>query len=172
MRLPSFRSLRLFPVLGSVLLATACSASGGGTLIPLAPTGSCSAGASANAAATRQPQITLGFRASSPLTQPDQLVTFDGTFQDRCAGVTLSGAGTLHQRPAPPAGPASDAPCLVGTLPYGSNQASGTFDLIVCDLGTLVSLDGDFLEIDVQSGPYAGYSVQGIIEQGNLILRP
>src|ERR671937_2611675 len=100
MRLPSFRSLVVFPVLGSVLLATGCSASGGGSLTPDATSTPCSASTPATGAPTQRPDITFGFNATS--STADLLTTFSGTFTDTCAGVRLTGSGKLNPVPAPP----------------------------------------------------------------------
>jgi hypothetical protein len=155
-----------------VLLATGCSANGGGTLSPLAPTAACADRTSASGAATQRPQITFGFYATSTVAQPDVLATFDGTFMDGCAGVTLHGVGGLEARPAPPEAPAGHGLCAAGTVPYDSTAPGSTFDLIVCAAGTLSPLvDGDFVEINVNSGPYAGYSVIGVVQHGSLVVK-
>ena len=169
---PSIRSLVVFPVLATVLLATGCSASGGGTISPLT-----SAPCAPGAMTTRLSSTpTFGFRAT---LDPTTLVsTFSGNFTDTCAGVTLTGTGRLQPAPAPPDAPPTIGGCLAGLPSYTSldprKKGSGTFELIACDTGLQASpgqsTDGDLVEIAVFDGPYAGYGFSGVIQHGNIVV--
>ncbi len=181
MRLPSFRSLTLVPVLGSVLLATACSASGGGTLTAESSSNPCTVSASGTGAVGR-PDITFGFHATSELTSGDLVSTFDGTFADACAEVRFLGQGNLKTVSAPPE-LANATGCLGGLPNYTSGiptkPGTGHFLLLVCSFGKPSAagpnVGGDFVEIAVVDGPFADgvttpYSVIGTVQHGNLVV--
>src|SRR5437868_293874 len=113
----SMKSLITLPAMASVLLLTACQASGGGTL-PSA--GTCSVGAQTGA--------TFGFNAFQSVNSSD--ITFAGNLTDRCAGVMLKSSGKMTpiappefvQTATPPSAPPDPQfnACLGGTATYDS----------------------------------------------------
>jgi hypothetical protein len=177
MRKPSFRSLVLFPILGSVILATGCSASGGGTIAPDASSTPCSAN---GPAAAKRPDITFGFQSATTL---DLLTTFNGTFTDSCTGIRLTGSGKLNPVPAPREAPAGVGGCMGGIAFASSGNPNktanvDTFVLTACDLGkqatgtlpTGDTITGDYLMIQVIDGPHAGYFASGTVDKGNIVV--
>lgn len=101
--------------------------------------------------------------------------TFSGSYHDPqgmvatgVVEVDLKGTGVVREGP-PGAG---GAPCLLGTPTYKSQNrqlpGSGTLDLLVCDLGEPGVGSGDFISIQVLTGPYAGYGNAGVLEGGNI----
>jgi hypothetical protein len=181
--MPSFRSLVVFPVLGSVLLATGCSATGGGAFTPDAFSTPCSASTQTAGAATRRPDVSFGFIAT---TTGDLLTTFNGTVVDPCAGVRLTGGGKLDPVVTPPKAPPNVGGCMGGLASYTvGNQNSkagsgGIFLLTVCDVGNLSAIvqpvtgetvNGDYVFVEVIDGPYAGYLASGTVTSGNILVR-
>jgi hypothetical protein len=177
----SMKSLIALPAMASVLLLTACQASGGGTL-PSA--GSCSVGAQTGA--------TFGFNAFQVPNSND--ITFAGNLTDRCAGVMLKSSGKMTPI-APPdfardymPGGAQFNVCLIGTATYDSvnpsKPGSGTMNLVVCDGNSLGATPsgGDLVMISmppnslaflfpgladaIDTGPYSDYSNAGILTVG------
>ena len=160
-----------------VLVLTGCQANGGGTLT--SPDASCAR------------PVSFGFVFSVPTFGADG--TFAGSFHDPCAvvgsinGVSFNGAGAMTQRTAPPQAPQLFGGCMVGLPSYESsdpaNPGSGVLSLIVCDSanafgqtagaarGNVQNTDGDFVDIQVMSGPYATYRFTGTVAHGNVTLR-
>ena len=114
-------------------------------------------------------------------------MTFSGSYHDP-QGQTVSGVvdvafkGTGVVRPCKAGDPAcAKAPanakggCLAGVLPYQSQNpklpGDGSFFLFVCDLdGNGASMDGDLIFLQVDTGPYAGYTNMGN-PQGNITVK-
>jgi hypothetical protein len=63
-------------------------------------------------------------------------------------------------------------PCATWTVDYVStsadNPGSGTAQVVICDNGKAGPTNDDSLSIQIQSGPYAGYSNSGTLAGGNL----
>ena len=112
--------------------------------------------------------------------------TLSGSYHDP-QGQTASGVvdvafkGTGVLRPCKAGDPAcGHAPptkggCLAGELPYQSQNpkfpGDGLFFLLVCDLdGNGPGVDGDFVFLTVDTGPYTGYRNLGN-PQGNITVR-
>jgi hypothetical protein len=113
--------------------------------------------------------------------------TLSGSYHDP-QGQTASGVvdvafkGTGVLRPCKAGDPAcTKAPanakggCLAGVLPYQSQNpklpGDGSFFLFVCDLdGNGASMDGDLIFLQVDTGPYAGYTNMGN-PQGNITVK-
>lgn len=104
----------------------------------------------------------------------------NGTYGDQSVGVKLKFDGGIIAGPEfcainPQACdnlPVDLNQCMGGEVFYTSQDkkqpGSGSLLLIACDLGEPGRLSGDFLAIDVESGPYDGYSNEGTIQGGNL----
>jgi hypothetical protein len=185
MRTLSFRSVVILPALASILLATACTTSGGGTLAS-STSSPCAAGATTQGPSTAG---IFGFSATSSIdvvTGAPQF-TFNGTFTDACAGVKLVSAGRLNPAPAPPEAPSAVGGCLFGMPSYTSQDprhpGTGTLALFVCDTGNQTgaanqlvpgtgSGGGDFLELAVIDGPFAKYSISSTLQNGNIVVLP
>jgi hypothetical protein len=180
MRRPSFRYVVMFPALASVLLATACSASGGGKLAPYV-WASCTPGRTTSGPSTLP---IFGFHATATFSQA-WVSSFDGNFTDACSQVAFTGSGKLNPVPVPPEMPQYAGGCMGGMPSYTSkdsrHQGTGTFLLITCDLnsrlaptggGALAGSSGDYMMINVLSGPYMGYSVVGTVQDGNILVKP
>jgi hypothetical protein len=161
-----------------VILATGCSASGGGTFTRDASSTPCSASGPAGA---KRPDITFGFHAATAL---DILTTFDGTFNDPCTGLRLTGNGQLNPVPAPSGAPTGVGGCMgglaVATSGNPNNEANAdAFVLIACDVrdqSTVVGplgdvLTGDYLSIQVIAGPHIGYTASGTVKNGNILVK-
>lgn len=157
--------------MSGVLILCGCQANGGGVL--------------ASTAACQRP-TTFGFIFTLPNFGADG--TFAGSFNDPCAGVSFKGTGRLSPSPAPAQGPVALGGCLAGSPTYESTDpgrpGSGTVNLFVCDSansfgtaaaeapGNAQAGDGDFVMIDVTSGPLAPYTYAGVVTHGNIVVRP
>jgi hypothetical protein len=106
----------------------------------------------------------------------------NGTYYDHGVGVRLKFDGGVIAGPAGcvadpndcanlPPGTDPDQ-CMFGEVHYISqdpkNRGEGDLQLFACDLGEPGKLNGDFLVINVLSGPYDGYENGGTIQGGNL----
>jgi hypothetical protein len=57
---------------------------------------------------------------------------------------------------------------FTGTYTPHATGMSGMFKLTVIDGGEPGTIDGDFIDIEVISGEYAGYSNAGLLQGGNI----
>ena len=173
----------VLPALLSVLLLTACQATGGGTAgcgtwESAAPVSSVPGGAAAGMS-VKANAPGAGGRTTFGFVFDQTTSTFSGSYQDTCAGVALRGTGVLRAD-APGQSPAS-LPCA-GTI-FGSPLAyeaqnpkiardpaapsGGTLNLWVCDFGT-PGTGNDLFFLQVLDGPYAGYTNTGTLQAGNI----
>ena|SRR5919202_1523183 len=182
------KSLITLPAMAGVLLLTACQASGGGTI---ASTGSCAAGPGGQ---TTPATATFGFTATTNTDpQVTSLMTFQGNLTDRCAAgfgpVNLRFNGRLTPVPPPPfVPPTFGGVCVLSEASYvpvgASNLEGGVATVLACDQAVASPDDptaspSDFVSIDVSSGPYAGYSNSGFVNnqpgtgigKGNIVVR-
>jgi hypothetical protein len=145
------RPWRLFLLAAGLLLATGCQATGMGW-IPSA------------SLADPTAKATFGF------VYDGTTETFSGSYHDNALGVAFKGTGVIKAGP-PPAGVNAKGGCLMGEPSYESQNSSrpggGLLLLVVCDLDRA---GNDFIYIQVETGPYAGYSNSGM-PSGNITVR-
>jgi len=83
--------------------------------------------------------------------------SFSGAYHDKAAGVDFKGSGVLKEK-SPPAGMRSDALCLAGMPAYVSTSrdfpGEGFLELTVCDLDRGGPSVGDFILVNVLTGPF------------------
>ena len=169
-----FRRLTVSALVPVALLLSGCSATGMGSIVPIVD--------STALDATTKAKATFGFSFDATTS------TFSGSYHDpngRIAvgivDVALKGTGVLRpckaSEPACVKAPANTkGGCAVGpAVPYESQNpkipGSGTFFLLVCDAdGNGLADDGDTIFIQVDTGPYMGYTNSGNA-QGNITVR-
>ncbi len=65
--------------------------------------------------------------------------------------------------------------CAIGFAEYVSQSkarpGSGTLTIQLCDLGEPGPTNGDFIGIVINSGPYEGYTNEGVLQGGNLQIK-
>jgi hypothetical protein len=149
------KSRRLLPVVGllSAWFLTACQANGMGMVNT-----SCTPGSSI---------ANLGF------VYDGTTFTWSGSYQDHCFPVAFNGTGVMHTQSPPPNAPARMQECLIGEPTYQPQDSSlpgGYFNLIVCDSGNPQNTPGDYIAIQVTTGPYAGYTNSGFVRSGNIVV--
>ncbi len=183
---PHKRGTRLIAlaVAPAALLVTGCTATGMGW----------TRGASGQ-------KVTFGFSAAAqPGTDASGQfldigsASFSGSYHDPqgktlkgTVSVDLKGSGVV-KKTSPPVGLSSiNGPCLTGDAGYTSQnprlRGKGTLRLTVCDgdgnfvvkngaSDVTIPLSGDYMQIDVATGPYAGYNNAGLVEGGNITVKP
>jgi hypothetical protein len=103
----------------------------------------------------------------SDQTDPS-LIHLEGIYHDKGLDVRLKYEDVLQFADEPDISEGQD--CVLFRTTYTSQDkdrpGTGTADVLACDLGE-PGVEGDFLVIEVLSGPYAGYSNAGPILGGN-----
>ena len=148
----------LIVVTTMVLLAGGCAGKGaGGGFLP--------------SAADDGTKATFGFRYNTLDSEKGNFGA-NGVYHDKsAAGVKLEVTGILFV----PDPPEVDPQCVWSTLGYESqdpkNRGTGLLEVEVCDKGKPGPGNGDYIAVDILTGPFGGYSNSGVIQGGNIHLK-